>query len=71
MSFSSVKQDLVQYLTNLQANFKGRFPELVEVSYRHVQFPFRVDAEACGDLALEMAEFQADENQKLSFRIPI
>jgi len=32
MSFASVKQDLVQYLTNLQANFKERFPELEEVS---------------------------------------
>jgi len=31
MSFPSVKQDLVQYLTNLQANFKERFLELVEV----------------------------------------
>ena len=66
MSFPSVKQDLVQYLTNLQVNLKERFLEL-EVSYRHVQFPFRVDAEACGDLALEVAELQADENQKIQF----
>ena len=66
ISFASVKQDLVQYLTNLQANFKERFPKLEEVSYRHVQFPFRVDAEACGDLSLEVAELQADENQKNS-----
>jgi len=71
MSFPSVKQDLVQYLTNLQANFKERFPELEQVSYRHVQFPFRVDAEACGDLALEVVELQPDENQKFSLRIPI
>ena len=63
MSFPSVKQDLVQYLMNLQANFKEHFPELEEVLYRHVQFPFRVDAEACGDLALEVAELKADENQ--------
>ena len=62
MSFPSVKQVLVQNLTNLQANFNESFPELEEVSYRHVQFPFRVDAEACGDLALE-----ADENQKTQF----
>jgi len=54
-------------LTNLQANFKERFPELEEVSYRHVQFPFGVDAEAFGDLALEVAELQADENQKIQF----
>jgi len=67
MSFPSVKQDLVQYLTNLQANFKERFPELEEVSCQHVQFPFRVNAEACGDLALEVAELQADENQKILF----
>jgi len=37
------------------------------MSYQHVQFPFRVDAEACGDLALEVAELQADENQKMQF----
>ena len=37
------------------------------MSYRHVQFPFRVDAEACGDLALEVAELQEDENQKIQF----
>jgi len=67
MSFPSVKQDLVQYLMNLQTNFKERFPELEEVSNRHVQFPFQVDAEACGDLALEAAELQADENQKIQF----
>jgi len=36
MSFPSVKQDLVQYVTNLQVNLKERFPELEEVSYRHV-----------------------------------
>jgi len=60
-------QNLVQYLTSLQANFKERFPKLQDVSYRHVQFPFRVDAEACGDLALEVAELQADENQKIQF----
>ena len=71
MSCPSVKQDFVQYLTSLQANFKERFPELEEVSYRHVQFPYRVDAEASGDLALKVAELQADENQKISFRIPI
>jgi len=65
MSFPSVKQNLIQYLTTLQANFTERFPELEELLYRHVQFPFRVDAEACGDLALEMAELQADENQKI------
>jgi len=47
MSFPSVKQHLVQYLTNLQENLKKHFPELEEVSYRHVQFPFRVDVEAC------------------------
>ena len=69
MSFPSVKQDIVQYLTNLLVNFKERFPELEEVSYRHVQFPFRVDAEACGDLALEVAELQADENQKFQFEV--
>jgi len=67
MSFPSVKQDLVQYLTNLQVNLKERFPELEEVSHRHVQFPFRVDAEACGDLALEVAELQSSENQKVQF----
>ena len=67
MLFPSEKQDLVQYLTNLQANFKERFPELEEVSYRHVHFPVRVDAEACGDLALEVVELQADENQKIQF----
>jgi len=67
MSFPSVKHDLVQYLTNLQANFKERFPELEEVLYRHVQFPFRVDAEACGDLVLQVTELQADENQKIQF----
>ena len=61
------KQDLVQYLTNLQANFKERFLELEEASYRHVQLLFRVDAEACGDLAVEVAELQADENQKIQF----
>jgi len=71
MSFPSVKQDLVQYMTNLQANFKERFPELEEVSCRRVQFPFRVHAEACGNLALEVAELQADENQKFTLRIPI
>ena len=64
MSFPSVKEDLVQYLTNLQANFKERFAELEEVSYRHVQFPFWVDAEAC-DLAWKVAELQADENKKI------
>ena len=65
MSFPSVKQDLVQYITNLQENFKERFPELEELSYQHVKFPFRVDAEACGDLVFEVAELQADENQKI------
>jgi len=65
MSFPSVNQELVQYLTNLQANFKERFPELEEVSYQHVQFPFRVDAGACGDLALEVAELQADKPEYL------
>jgi len=35
--------------------------------YQHVQFPFRVDAEACGDFALEVAEYQADKNQKIQF----
>ena len=53
-------------MTNLQVNFKERFPEL-EVSYWHVQFPFRVDAEACDDLALEVAELQTNENQKIQF----
>jgi len=67
MLFPSEKQDLVQYLTNLQANFKERFPELEEVLYQHVHFPFPVDAEACGDLALEVAELQADENKKIQF----
>ena len=33
----------------------------------HVQFPFRVDAEFCGNLVLEVAELQADENQKIQF----
>jgi len=65
ISFPSVKQDLVQYLMNLQANCKEHFPELEEVSYRHVQF--QVHAEACGDLPLEVAELQADENQKIQF----
>ena len=37
------------------------------MSYQHVQFPFRVDAEACGDLVLEVAELQVDENQKIQF----
>jgi len=68
MSFPSVKQDLVQYLTHLQANFKERFPEPKEMSYRHVQFPFGIDAEACGDLALEVAELQADENKTIQFK---
>jgi len=65
MIFPSVKQDLVQYLTILQANFKERFPELEEV-YRHVQLPFRVDVEACGNMALQVAELHADEKQKNS-----
>ena len=34
MLFPSAKQDLVHYLTNLQANFKEHFPELEEVLYR-------------------------------------
>jgi len=54
-------------LTNLQANFKERYPELEEVLYQHVQFLFQIDAEACGDLALKVAELQADENQKIQF----
>jgi len=37
------------------------------VSYLYVQLPFRVDAEACGDLASEVAELQADKNQKIQF----
>ena len=67
MSFPSVRKDLVLYSTNLKANFKQPFPELKEVSYRHVQFPCRVDAEACGHFTLEVAELQADENQKIQF----
>jgi len=58
-------------LTNLQANFKECFPELEEISYQHVQFAFRVDADAYGDSALEVAELQADKTKKFSLRIPI
>ena len=46
VSFPSVKQDPFKCLTNLQANFKERFPELEEMSYQQVQLPFRADAEA-------------------------
>ena len=67
MSFPSVKQDLIRNLTHLQSNFKERLPELEEVLYLHVQFPFRVDAGAFGDLTLEVAELQTDETQKNQF----
>ena len=65
--FASVKQDFIQYITKLKANFKERFPELDDRSYQHIQFPFRVHAEACGELALELADLQADFNLKLQF----
>jgi len=70
MSFPTVKQDLVQYSTNLQANFKERFPQIEEMSYRHLQFQFRIDAEACGDLGLEVTELQM-KTKKFSLRITI
>jgi len=70
VSFPSVKQDLVKYFTNLQANFKECFSELEEMLYQHVQFQFRVYAEACGDLALEVAELQANKNQNIQFEDP-
>lgn len=69
LDLSEEKQDLLEYMQKLAANFKDRFPELLTESFDFVQFPFKTDAKQCGSFALEMAELQADNESRVNFDI--
>ena len=54
--------------SRVQDEFDRRFPELRTENYRHVQFPYAFDAAQLeGELALMMADLQADETKKLRY----
>ena len=54
--------------SRVQDEFDRRFPELRTENYRHVQFPYAFDAAQLeGELALMMADLQADETEKLRY----
>nr|XP_039258042.1 uncharacterized protein LOC120334603 [Styela clava] len=71
LDFGEAKKDLLDYLRNLTENMNLRFKDLIAESFDFVQFPFKTDIfiTNCGAIALEMAELQADVEERINFDV--